>query len=110
MLSGPALFYLGILSHTGQGTLGRASWTVNLLLVFTGVVTALPLLLFAAAARRVPLSTIGLLQYISPSCSLVLGIGVYGESFGRDRLIAFTMIWTALGLFWWDSRRNPEPN
>jgi chloramphenicol-sensitive protein RarD len=106
LLALPAAGYLGWLGHTHQGALGQTSPTVNLLLVFTGVVTALPLLLFAAAARRVALSTLGLLQYIAPTCGLFIGIGVYHESFGRDRLMAFILIWIALGLYWWDSHRR----
>lgn len=106
MLAGPAFLYLGHAGYVGQGALGKAPLRITVLLLCTGVVTALPLLLFAAAARRIALSTIGLLQYISPTCSLVIGIGIYGESFGTARVIGFTLIWTALGLFWYDSQRN----
>lgn len=109
----PALVYLGALGHSGEGAFGVAPPAISGLLGFTGVVTALPLLLFAAAARRVALSTLGLLQYLSPTCSLLIGIGVYRESFGQDRLIAFALIWIALGLYGWESRcarsRTPAP-
>jgi chloramphenicol-sensitive protein RarD len=80
-----------------------------LLLGFTGVVTALPLLLFAAAARQVSLTTLGLLQYLAPSLQLLIGVLVFGEPFGRDRALAFALIWTALALYWlegvWRARR-----
>jgi chloramphenicol-sensitive protein RarD len=111
VLTGPALLYLACSAYNGHGMFGRSSSTVNLLLACTGIVTALPLLLFAAAARRVPLSTIGLLQYISPTCGLLIGVGVYHEPFGPGRRLGFALIWLALGLYWYDSRaRSLSPS
>lgn len=85
----------------GQGTAawtqaGAADW---LWLLAAGPITAVPLLLFAAGARRVPLATLGLLQYISPSLQFLLGVALLGESVQPARLLGFALIWTALALF-----------
>ena len=85
--------------HTGAGALGRVDLRTHLLVLSSGVVTAVPLVLFAYGARRVRLSTLGLLQYIAPSVQLVLGIWVYHEPFSRDRMIGFAFIWAALVLY-----------
>ncbi|WP_313069755.1 EamA family transporter RarD [Melaminivora sp.] len=75
---------------------GAADW---LWLLAAGPITAVPLLLFAAGARRVPLATLGLLQYISPSLQFLLGVGLLGESVQPARLAGFALIWSALVLF-----------
>lgn len=89
---------------------GYGAWA-SLLLVFAGVVTALPLVGFAYAVRRVPLSTVGVLQYIAPTLQLLIGVLVFHEPFGRDRMIGFACIWIALAVFAIDSalraRRPP---
>jgi chloramphenicol-sensitive protein RarD len=72
----------------------------------TGVVTALPLLLFSSAARRLPLSTMGFLQYIGPTIQLVLATMVYGEPFAHEQLIAFGAIWLGLAAFSVDLARR----
>jgi chloramphenicol-sensitive protein RarD len=94
-----ALVYLGVLAARGQGHLGHASARTQLLLLSTGVVTAVPLLMFTSAARRLPLSTLGFLQYLAPIGQFVLAVVVYGEAFERDRLIAFGFIWLGLAAF-----------
>ncbi|AVR00648.1 EamA family transporter RarD [Oceanobacillus sp. M65] len=68
----------------------------TLLLIGAGIVTAVPLLLFAGGARRIPLAMIGFLQYIAPTIMLVLGVFVYNETFTTAHLIAFSLIWIAL--------------
>lgn len=83
---------------------GTAAWTQAgaadwLWLLAAGPITAVPLLLFAAGARRVPLATLGLLQYISPSLQFLLGVALLGESVQPARLLGFALIWTALALF-----------
>lgn len=84
---------------TGQGALaGQDMGQVGLLLL-AGPLTALPLLLFAAGARRLPLATVGLLQYISPSLQLLLGIWVFHEPFDADRLVGFACIWAGLVVY-----------
>jgi chloramphenicol-sensitive protein RarD len=96
----PAMLYLSARSGSVWGILSAPDVATRFLLVLTGVVTALPLLLFAQAAKRLDLSLLGLLQYVAPTCGLLLGVLVYGEPFGRDRRIGFTLIWLALILYW----------
>jgi chloramphenicol-sensitive protein RarD len=95
----PALLYVILLSGQETSATGQDEVSTAVLLICTGVITALPLLLFAAAARRVQLSTIGLLQYIAPTCQLLIGVAIYGEPFDRVRWVGFALIWTALGLY-----------
>jgi chloramphenicol-sensitive protein RarD len=98
----PALIYLAPAEMHGTVGLVHSAWTVKWLLIGTGFITALPLLLFASAARAINLSTLGLLQYVSPTCGLVLGVWVYGEPFPIARLIGFCLIWSALVVLWLD--------
>jgi chloramphenicol-sensitive protein RarD len=90
------------------------SLTLSLLLAAAGPVTAIPLLLFAFGARRIPLSIVGLLQYIGPSIQLLLGIWLYHEPFDNDKLIGFSLIWSALALFsaqgLWLAWRHSRPS
>jgi chloramphenicol-sensitive protein RarD len=85
--------------------------TMTTLLLLAGPLTAIPLLCFAAAARRLPLSTIGFLQYVSPTLQFLLAVFVYGEPFDRGRAGAFACIWVAVAIFALDSvrRGTPEP-
>ncbi len=69
------------------------------LLMLSGVVTALPLLWFARAAKRIPLSRVGFMQYIAPTLALMLGVLVYHEPFTRAHLISFSCIWIALTIY-----------
>jgi chloramphenicol-sensitive protein RarD len=96
---------------TGRATFLSGNHALDALLVMAGPVTAIPLLLFAAAARRLPLSTLGFLQYLSPTLQFLLAVVVYGEVFDRAKLAAFACIWTALALFAFHSvrRRVAEP-
>ncbi len=82
-----------------------------LLLIGTGLVTVIPLLLFAAAVRRLPLSTMGVIQYLAPSMTFILAVFVYNETFTRDHAITFGCIWLALVLYTYSSiqqRRRPR--
>lgn len=99
MLFLPALVYLILLESEGFGAFAHNSLRITVLLSMAGVVTALPLILFAAAVRRIPLSMMGILQYILPTMLFVLGIFVYKETFSVERLIGFFFIWIALILF-----------
>lgn len=102
VLAGPALmFLLGAQSDDGSDRISQG-WTVSILLAGTGVITALPLLLYAKAAQSIKLSTLGLLQYISPTCGLFLGVWAYGEPFPMTRLAGFSFIWLALMFSWLD--------
>lgn len=94
-----ALLYLAVLGWRGESTFAAASVPVQVLLVMAGPVTAVPLLLFAAAARRIPLSTLGVIQYVTPTLQLLTGVIVYREPFGRVQLIGYGAIWVALVLY-----------
>ncbi len=82
-------------SAAGSGSFGQTGWTIDALLLGMGVVTATPLLCFGQAARRLPLTTLGLLQYVAPTLQFLLAVLVGHESFGQ-RAIGFAIIWTAL--------------
>jgi chloramphenicol-sensitive protein RarD len=96
----PAILYLSYTQVQGNGVLGHADLSVNILLLLSGVITTLPLLMFATAARAIPLYMLGLLQYIAPTCQFLLGVLVYHEPFTPEILVGFSMIWLALGLYW----------
>jgi chloramphenicol-sensitive protein RarD len=95
------------------GAFGHVSIATSLLLVAGGPLTALPLVLFAFGARRIPYSTVGLLQYIGPTIQLLLAVLVYHEPFTGPRVIGFAMIWLALAIYGidglWRSRRSVVP-
>lgn len=91
----------------GSGALGHSGPLVDVLLLGSGLATALPLTLFAYGARLIPLSTLGLVQYIGPTLQFLVGIFVFQESFPRSRAIGFALIWTALVIYAADGlRRN----
>ena len=92
----PAFGYLIYLGTRGTGAFGQTNALTTLLLALAGVVTAIPLILFAYGARRVPLTTLGVLQYVAPTLQFLLGVLVYGEGFTQARMIGFSVIWLAL--------------
>ena len=94
-----AAISLTFMTVNGAHGFADASWTTKILMMLSGPITAIPLLLFASGARLVPLSTMGLLQYITPSLQLIAGIWLYHEPFGGARLIGFFAIWIALALY-----------
>jgi len=98
-----ALAFLLWQNHTGAGALGRVDLRTHVLVLSSGLVTAVPLLLFAHGARRIRLSTLGLLQYIAPTVQLIIGIWVYHEAFTSSRLLSFSFIWAALALYTFDN-------
>ena len=87
------------LTATGTGSLSTASPLLMFWLVLAGPLTAVPLMLFAAAARRLKLATVGLFQYLSPSLQLAIGVVVFGEPFDGQRLAGFVLIWTGLAAY-----------
>ncbi len=89
--------------HLGSGSFGHVDTVIDLLLVGSGVVTALPLALFAYGARLIPLSTVGLLQYVGPTLQFLIGVLVFHEAFPRARAVGFVMIWSALAIYASDS-------
>lgn len=90
-------------THGSGGFLGAWGWQLDLLLVTAGALTALPLIGFAYAVRRIPLSAIGLMQYIAPTLQFLIGWLVLREPFDRERAIGFLFIWVALAIFTTDS-------
>lgn len=95
----PALIFLIFSENQGAGAFGHQGLQISLLLVFSGVVTALPLLLFGQAARSIPLSLLGILQYIAPTVQFLLGIFLFREPFSLTLLVGFAIIWLALLIF-----------
>jgi chloramphenicol-sensitive protein RarD len=96
LLTPVALGYLIFLQSAGTLTFGHLGWSHNLLLVATGLVTVVPLLFFTAATTRLPLSTLGLLQYLAPSLQFLLGVLYFGEDMSLGRWIGFGLVWLAL--------------
>jgi chloramphenicol-sensitive protein RarD len=109
VLVGPALAYLVVLQSTGQGTLIDHGTGHVLLLVGTGIVTVVPLLAFGAAARALPLSVLGLLQYITPTVQFMLVVFVFGEQMPPTRWIGFCLVWVALAVLTTDALRRRRP-
>ena len=98
-----ALAYLAYLSATGKAVAGSADLGLWLLLIGGGVVTALPLLWFTQAARRLQYTTLGLIQYLAPSLQFMLAVFLYGEVFTNSHLVTFACIWGGLIIYTVDS-------
>ena len=96
----PALAYLIFVEITRQGSFAHTGIGTDLLLVGAGVVTTIPLLMFASAARRIPLTMVGIMQYIAPTIQFLIGVFVYKEVFSSSKLIGFSIVWIALVIFW----------
>ena len=94
-----ALAYLFWLQWQGAGSFGTKGLDFDLLIVAAGVVTGFPLLMFAASARRIRLTTIGLFQYFTPSTYLVLAVGFFGEKFTVSEWVTFGLLWVGLFLY-----------
>lgn len=98
--------------HTAAGALGRVDAATHALLLSTGVITAVPLLLFGYGARRIRLTTLGLLQYLGPTVQFAIGLWVFREPFSLDRASGFALIWAGLALYTLDNlrgARTPAP-
>lgn len=110
LLAPPALVAMALWWGRSAHSFPADSLAANLWLVGVGPLTAVPLLLFAAGARRISMTTLGLLQYIGPSIQFVLGVWLFAEPFGGARLIGFGLIWTALLVYsadgWRVARRS----
>lgn len=109
MLLAPiAAVVLGVWMFNGSSTFPAPDAPTNAWLIAAGPITAIPLLLFAAGARRISLTTLGLLQYIGPTIQLALGLWLFHEPFSTARLLGFALIWLALALYsaegWWHGR------
>jgi chloramphenicol-sensitive protein RarD len=112
LLAGPAVAVLGLAASTGEGAFGRDPH-LDALLIGAGAVTAAPLLLFGAAARRLKLTTLGLLQYLAPTLQFAEAVLVFGEPFRAVHLVTFGLIWAGCALYAWDAwsagRPTPQP-
>ena len=95
----PALGYLLFAESQGIGSFGHVGALNNILLALAGLFTTTPLLMFSSAARSIPLSLVGLLQYIAPTCQFLLGVLLYKEPFSHVQLIGFGIIWLALLMY-----------
>ncbi|MCL4802795.1 MAG: EamA family transporter RarD [Anaerolineae bacterium] len=101
----PAIGFLLLQQMRGVGAFGQINMATNLLLIGAGLVTSVPLLLFAAGARRITLTSLGLLQYIAPTLQFLIGVLIFNEPFGISRLIGFGLIWLALIFYTVESLR-----
>jgi len=101
-----ALAYILFLTATGASTFGSEGAGHVVLIIGTGAITVLPLLCFGAAATRIPLSTLGLMQYVTPSVQFILGLVVFGEPMPALRWVGFALIWLSLVVFTVDSLRH----
>ena len=107
----PAAAYLIIEELAGRGAFLHSGLVQNMLMLGGGPVTTLPLLMFAAGVRRIPLSLVGMLQYINPTMQFTIGVMLYKEPFTRIQLVGFGLVWSALVLFaieGYASRRWPQ--
>lgn len=106
----PTLTFLLFAEAKGQGAFLHSGLKANLFMVGAGVVTTIPLLFFIGAARRIPLSLLGIIQYLTPTGQFLLAVLLYNEPFTRERAIGFTLIWIALAIFAvegiWSQRRS----
>jgi chloramphenicol-sensitive protein RarD len=104
----PAAAYVAVLAANGGGAFGRGA-SISGLLLSSGVVTAIPLLLFGGATNRIPLSILGPLQYLSPTLQFLCGVIVYREAMPPSRWIGFVLVWFALALFVVDGAIRQHP-
>jgi chloramphenicol-sensitive protein RarD len=102
---------LGYFEVQGSAAVASSGWGMGVLLALLGPVTAIPLMSYAAAANRLPLATLGVLQYSTPTVIFILGITVFGDSVNTGEWIGFTLIWIALAIFSTDAiRRSRKPS
>lgn len=111
ILFAPALVFLGVAQANGTGAFLHTGATADGLMFGAGVVTTIPLLMFASAAKRIPLTMIGVLQYLAPTIQFLLGVFVYREPFDSTQWIGFGLVWLALLIFWGENylaHRTPQ--
>jgi len=95
-----ALIYLVFVEVNGAGAFLHNGTRVDLFLAGAGIVTTIPLLMFASAAKQIPLTMVGILQYIAPTLQFLIGVFIYKEPFDQSHLIGFGIVWVALIVFW----------
>lgn len=99
----PALVYLMVIESNGSAAFLHTGLNADLLMIGAGLVTTVPLLMFASAAQRIPLSMIGVMQYFAPTLQFLIGVLVYKEPFSQAQFVGFAIVWVALIIFWLDS-------
>ena len=105
VLAVPAAILLALGVGAGEATFGSDGAT-TVFLIATGAITVVPLLLFGAAAKRIRLTTLGLLQYIAPTLQFIVGVAVFGEELNTATLVGFVFVWSALAIYTADSIRS----
>lgn len=108
----PALVYMLYLEVMGSAAFLHTGLGPDLLMIGAGAVTTIPLLMFASAAKRIPLTTVGVLQYLAPTIQFLIGVLIFKEPFDRTRLVGFSLVWLALIIFWVENylaSRTPVP-
>jgi chloramphenicol-sensitive protein RarD len=98
-----ALIYLVVVGVNGSGAFLKTGTHVDVFLIGAGVVTTIPLLMFASATKQIPLTIVGLLQYIAPTLQFLIGVFVYKEAFDLAHFIGFAIVWVALIIFAFES-------
>lgn len=93
-------------ANLGNSAFFRGEYAIDALLVGAGIITTVPLICFAYGAKRIRMTTLGILQYVNPTIVFLLGVFAYGEPFTLDSLITFGCIWAALALYTWDTIRR----
>ena len=109
LLAPLSLGYLLWLCYSGTGVMGQKSHWLDAMLLLSGVVTTVPLYCFGEAARRLPLTVLAFMQYLSPTLQLLLAVARRGEGFGPVRQFSFALIWLALAVFTLSSLQNRRP-
>lgn len=99
----PAIIYLLICEKSGDGAFLHNGFLIDVLIIGAGVVTTIPLLMFASAAKRIPLSIVGILQYVAPTFQFLLGVLLYNEPFSTIQFIGYSIVWIALIIFGFES-------
>lgn len=95
----PSLIYIAFVESSGQGITGNLPFVYWVMILFSGLITATPLLLYAESTKRLPLNVVGFLQYLSPTIALLLAIFVFKETFDMRSFFSFALIWIGLGFF-----------
>jgi chloramphenicol-sensitive protein RarD len=95
----PGILYLFYQDWIGRGAFLHMGFQHDILMVCAGLITTIPLLLFTSAARRIPLTTMGVMHYITPTCQFLLGLLVYKEAFDRGQAFGFGMVWIGLAIY-----------
>ena len=103
-----AAAYLVWQAYLGNSAFFRGDYVIDVLLVGTGAITSFPLLCFAYGAKRIRMTTLGLLQYTNPTLVFLLGVFLYNEPFSTDNLVTFSCIWTALALYTWETVKTRQ--